>query len=337
MSEQFKVVEYVLSLSSNQPLHNLQDTCETPLLIACQGKFHAIAKIILEHSPKLLFAIEAQENLSPLHLASLMNDTIMVELLLQAFKVYIDSLDCDSETKISLDFRDKKNQTPLYNACYHGYFDVVKQLVNFQGENNQRVTLNVNAAIKNSKRTPLHAAVHKGSYEVTQLLLTIKDIDVDVEGYPSEETWSKIIENYLKQRSSKHPGIESATSKFRIFEAPKTGEFHVKKSQDSLPPAQDFNKLLVTPLVEACACSHIDIAALLLLHGAQDNRGLACRIAHLIQQPELIKLILSHHVVLKNSPVKSLELRWNGHSVWGTGWGQRQSFMLQTIANIGEL
>jgi Leucine-rich repeat (LRR) protein len=70
----------------------------------------------------------------------------------------------------------------------------------------------------------------------------------------------------------------------------------------------DSNPLLMTPLAMACACYHEEIVKILLLQGARDGTGLACRICDLIQQPDLIKLILSHHTVLRDN---SLELRWN--------------------------
>ena len=119
----------------------------------------------------------------------------MVELLLQTIKLYAHSDEYDRENEISLDFRDELGRTPLYNACYYGFFNVVKLLVEFQQENSY-VSMNVNAAVKNTQRTPLHVAARKGSLEIVRLLLSLDDIDVNLEGRPSGRTPGKLIRIY---------------------------------------------------------------------------------------------------------------------------------------------
>ena len=463
----------MLSKSKNQPLHNL-DTDETPLLIACRKSLHDIAAVLLNHSPKLVFISEVRNKLSPLHVACSRGDVKMVELILEAIKWFINSAEFDAENEVNLDFRDELGRTPLYNACYYGFFDVVKLLVEFQRENSTQVSFNINAAVKVSQRTPLHAAVRKGCLDIVQLLLTIKDIDINVEGRPSGRTQSKLIQNYQKSshgregmsilerhqkdtipemdeefvKSAEFPGShrtpeiplsppgtrtpeavfssnlttsslslasqssltssglhiddsigfivapppsmaardsygtlpmqkptsprpgystmptkrgrktppskqlsspmeESGTaigetfntnkkrsqtdaeavselgeSNLQIHESPKTGrlEFQVKGTGTS--SGKDFDLLFMSPLAEACACYHTKIMRVLLLQGARDDKGLACRIAHLIQRPDLVRLILSFHTVLKENlqmgggdldedDISHLELNWS--------------------------
>lgn len=477
--ELIEVVKFMLSRSPNQPLHNL-DTAETPLLIACRKSLHDIAEVLLEHSPRLLFISEARNSLSPLHVACSRGDARMVELLLQTIKRYIHSPEYDNETAVSLDFRDQLGRTPLYNACYYGFFDISKLLIEFQRENSPRVALNVNSAVKNSQRTPLHVAVRKGSLEIVRLLLTVKGIDINVEGRPSGRTQSKLIELYQKntqghtlpdlrhkkesiqeedvfvkggdydeerqvavttpdfsmsppgtrtpdtltswsnmstsvssissrtsvssvssaspglhiddsigfmapmpshlgnsgsyvssskpphastprsystvpkkrvrKRSSNEPSppieeedvasleligqakkrsmtdaikLESGQSNLVIYENQKTGKLEFQSKVTGEPTGKEFDLLFMTPLAEACACYHTKIMRLLLLHGARDDGGLACRLAHLIQRHDLIKLILSYHTALKESfqmsedveesldSLPNLELNWS--------------------------
>ena len=54
-----------------------------------------------------------------------------------------------------------------------------------------------------------------------------------------------------------------------------------------------FSKLELTPLAEACALGHEDIAEELLKYSGHDMTGLACRIAHLTQSYDLMQHILA--------------------------------------------
>ena len=54
-----------------------------------------------------------------------------------------------------------------------------------------------------------------------------------------------------------------------------------------------FSQLKLTPLAEACALGHKEIAEELLKYGGHDSSGLACRIAYLVQEYDLIQHMLS--------------------------------------------
>ena len=77
----------------------------------------------------------------------------------------------------------------------------------------------------------------------------------------------------------------------------------------------------MSPLAEACALSHDKIASLLLSFDVDDEEGLACRIAHLALNYNLMQRILGHSCTVKKkadpsdsqSPAKpGLQLLWNG-------------------------
>ena len=375
-----EVVKYMLSKSTSQPKRS-QVTDETPLLIACRKSLHVIAAALLDHSPGLVFITKAFNKLSPLHLACSRGDVEMVKLILQAIRKLIE---LNIESEVSLDFRDQLECTPLYNACHHGSFDVVKLLVEFQRENCMKVSFNINSAIKGSQRTPLHAAVQKGCLDIVQLLLTVKDIDINVKGRPSRRTQNMLIQNYKKSHAKdasivkkeeigcieKNPEfvenppecIQSASEfirdipvktpnsrsqtvvvtkkspidissssdnatpveikkrsqtdidmasnlKEQILEDPKTGKLDIRVKGTEVSNWKNFDHLFLSPLTEACACCHEEIMEVLLLQGARDDHGLACRIAHLIQRPDLVRLILSFHTVLK----ENLQVGRGGH------------------------
>ncbi len=71
-----------------------------------------------------------------------------------------------------------------------------------------------------------------------------------------------------------------------------------------------FDELVMTPLAEACAFANKAIMRLLLLNGACDINGLACRIAHFIHLPDLMELILSYHTEFNDPEVTVL--KWHG-------------------------
>lgn len=70
---------------------------------------------------------------------------------------------------------------------------------------------------------------------------------------------------------------------------------------------KSFEHLLMTPLAEACTYGYSEIMNTLLQHGAQDDTGLACRIAHLVQKPELVQLILAYHCRLAEHKAEQMK------------------------------
>ena len=386
----------------------------------------------------------------------------MVELILQMIKSYAFSDDHDKETEISLDFRDQLGRTPLYNACYYGYYNVAKMIIEFQQEYLCYFSLNVNTAVKNTQRTPLHVAVRKGNLDIVRLLLSVKSTDVSLQGRPSGRTQEKLLATYRKmclaeessERSCQRvlsekvnngdnekregnrgavevkemkdkellvsmnavspPGTRTPPSDFslissltgseldlsashssvsafhiddsigfiapipssivnrkgpltestvvsssltrstskkchksfisddptpllkdegntfsksnshrengkhslsdstrdtsddlcnKIFEHLKSGKLEVmrvkKDSEES--GYKNFDHIFMTPLAEAVACGHSKIIRVLLAHGARDDSGLACRIAHFVQKLDLMQLILAHHTMLRDN------------------------------------
>ena len=341
----------MLRNSRSQPLHNLGNG-ETPLLAACRNHLHNLAEVLLEHSPKLVF-IRSATGSSPLCEACYDGDFCIVGLILQHILRLTDT-DFSIEKRLSLDFVDNFGHTSLYHACDGGYFDIVKQLVSFQRENSDRVSLDFNATMKGSLRTPLHAAALSGRLDIVELLLNVEGIRINLEAYPSPKTQKKLIENFLTRvklssedssnyatvkpkdhfsmgkqgiSSNKHTGkgvaalqddfkdqaqtVEPEDKHLCVFEDPKTGKLNFNSGES-------FDSLLLTPLAEACAWCYIDIVNCLLFKGARDRTGLACRIAHLINRPDLVGRILSYHATVPNdlcghaSRVKGkLELKWN--------------------------
>ena len=187
----------MLLKSENQPLHNLSSE-ETPLHIACKKSFHRLAQLLLKHSPKLLFCVNCQARLSPLHVACSRGDVEMVALILSHLRNLAQDPEFCGKNLLSLDFRDCLGRTPLFNACYYGYELIVRRLIEFHADFKQCMSLNVNACVMDTLRTPLHVAVRKKCIEIVKLLLSTRDIDINAEARPSGKTHKNLIRSLQK-------------------------------------------------------------------------------------------------------------------------------------------
>ena len=86
---------------------------------------------------------------------------------------------------------------------------------------------------------------------------------------------------------------------------------------------KSFNQLYMTPLAEACALGYTDIVNALFSYGAYDESGLACRIAHLAHNYDLMQSILARSCSIirekidlngssSSSSMPGLSLEWEG-------------------------
>lgn len=184
------MVQCLLSGSSSEPLPNLAGN-ESPIHIACERGNHKIASALLEHSTKLIFAVQ-NENKTPLHFACGKGDLQMVKIIAESIRSLIRGNDKELEPS-PLDAKDKLGRTPFFIACYYGHVDIVRLLCQLKEDVGDSVTLDVNASVFDSYRTPLHAAVSKGSLEIVRLLLSLEDTKKDVEARPSQNTHEKFL------------------------------------------------------------------------------------------------------------------------------------------------
>ena len=318
VAEQYDAVKYLLSRSSNQPLHNL-NTFHTPLLVACQKKNHKIAQLLLNHSPQLLFLQDARNKHSALHIACSNCDIDMLDLLLVYVKYNLRHCDIDESNKFSLDFLDILNRTPLFNACYYSFLGGVKRLLEFQNEHRSSVSLDVNAPVEHTQRTPLHCAVQKGEIEIIQLLLDTKRVDTNLKARPLKDMQEWLLCSIQKKLHNRVMPIQenvdyslpssifssSVNNPISVNVLGKTNAIAIYETRhgrlEVLPKGSEgkkFDDIFMTALAEACVYGHIDIVSLLLKRGARDEDGFACQICHITQNPSLERLILSYHCSL---------------------------------------
>ena len=158
----------------------------------------------------------------------------MVELILQAMKSYVLSDDHDKDTEISLDFRDQLGRTPLYNACYYGYHNIARTIIEFQQENIDYVSLNINIAVKNSQRTPLHVAVRKGNVDIVRLLLSVSGINSSPEARPSGRTQAKLLATHMHNETQRGEGSSEKPPHYVLSEDKLRQENEGKKGNRGL-------------------------------------------------------------------------------------------------------
>ena len=362
----------------------------------------------------------------------------MVGLILDHVKFIIRQGNYREENKLSVDFLDDLGRTPLFNACYYGHTEIVQLFMDFYHHHSSAVSMDMNIAVKNSQRTPLHVAVKRGSSDIVRILLSSKEIDLNLQAKPSKDTHKHLIravqkklhgrvmpsysiteeddetarrmpnrsENVLPETPppiSMTPVSSSSTSwsnipspvsgsmtpdtreaispppqqqqqqqqqkknslddrRFTGASSPPSGltspvdrnaftvpkqhpPFRKSSSEEHSGPQLEegvsnfkkrtqtnvvledssgtaiavyensskqfeilmkgtysghtvFDHVFMTALAEACVYNRQSLIIMLLKHGARDESGLACRIAHLAQRPELVQLILAHHCVL---------------------------------------
>ena len=212
--EQLKVVRFILSKSSNQPLHNLYDN-RTPLIASCQNNNYEISNLLLERSPGLIFISEKHANQTPLHIACSLGLLDLVKIILKALKSCMHLYNHFEKSRDFLDCSDIKGQTSLYCACKVGSFEIVQELIEFHKENSGSVTLSINASLNDSKRTPLHAAIQNENMDIVQLLMSMKSINIHQKGKLSKESIAKLLSLHGESAvlEPAHPASKSTAPK----------------------------------------------------------------------------------------------------------------------------
>ena len=209
-----KVVRFILSKSPNQPLHNLYDN-RTPLIASCQKNNYEISNLLLEHSPGLILISEKQANQTPLHVACSLGLLDLVKIILKALKSCMHLYNHFEKSSVFLDCSDVEGQTPLYCACKVGSFEIVQELIEFHKENSESVTLNINASLNDSKRTPLHAAIQNENMDIVQLLMSMKSINIHQKGKLSKESIAKLLSLHGESEPD-HPTSKSTAPKHSV-------------------------------------------------------------------------------------------------------------------------
>ena len=125
--------------------------------------------------------VDEQTGLSPLHICCSRGNTGIVQKILQSLKDYFQK---EEGSSVNLNMQDSIGRTPLFNACYHGRLDVVRDLLDFKMQFPDKLDVNVG---ENGGRTALHAAVSasKNSKEIVSLLLKHSELNLNIEARPS--------------------------------------------------------------------------------------------------------------------------------------------------------
>ena len=257
----------------------------TPLHIAAyQGKLEA-ARVILEHARGAIVLVKNKLGRTPLHGAAIGangNPDLTRLFLEQQFP----------PRPSAVHIQDNQGWTPLHDASWNGYYDVVRLLLQhgadkssrsgnydtplhlaaYQGHLATAQVLLENGAIvhvqNEARHTPLHAAVSNGHYDIAQLLLRHF---MSVEAEDS----SKALQN------EEHETVQVPL------------EHHVAHVRDK----QGF-----TPLHEATWKGHHDIILLLLEYGVhleiRDNDGdTPLYLAAYKGDLEVVRVLLEHGAV----------------------------------------
>lgn len=198
VKQRLEVVQCLLMRSGSGPLSNISGN-DSPIHIACEKRNHKIAHALLNHSPRLMYAIQI-DNLTPLHIACNNGDLEMVRFICDHIRSYVTATDAKEGEVLPPDTRDISGRTPFFIACFHGYLQIVQELCQLKEYLGNDLAFDVNSLQIDTNRTPLHAAVSKGSFETVHLLLTLEETDKNIEALPSSSTQELFLRNIEMKR-----------------------------------------------------------------------------------------------------------------------------------------
>lgn len=283
------VVLLLLQYGADLEAQNSDD--DTPLhLAACQGKLEA-TRALLEHARGAIVLLKNKLGRTPLHGAAMVaNGNPDITRLLLEHQL--------PPRRSAVHIQDNQGWTPLHDASWNGYCDVVRLLLQYgadlksksgnndtplhlaarQGNLATAQVLLENGAIvhvqNESRETPLHSAVSGGHYDVAQLLIR-HFTSVEAE-HRNDGT-----RPHKAARNEDHDAV------------PVLLEHHVVHVRDN----QGF-----TPLHEATWKGHHDVMLLLLEYGAhleiRDNDGdTPLYLAAYQGDLEAIRVLLEHGAI----------------------------------------
>ncbi|OHT13935.1 hypothetical protein TRFO_15837 [Tritrichomonas foetus] len=139
-----------------------------PVLILVEVVQHGNVKmleLILNNSKSNINAND-QKGKSALQYACIRGDSDFVKIIL-------------NDPSIDINVHDyTTGETPLHLACLHNHAEIVKLLLEFEGNENGKVDVNKQTII--SLFTPVHIACFIGNYDIVKMLLENTDIDVNI-------------------------------------------------------------------------------------------------------------------------------------------------------------
>ena len=323
--------------------------------MACRKQNYEKAKLLLDHSPKLLLIQDKRLQNSALHIAVSQRDIQMITTLLHYTKFLLNQGEYTCENTYGLDFIDLEGNTPFFTACSKNYAKIVKMLIDFQKEFPTQSLININKPNGKSQRTALHAAVHNKSMEIINMLLGMR-IDINRKAKPTKDLQDHLISGHFNGMHSETRSLVNEISRSAPINSsplskvvPESQELlhsvDVSRRKIQMPLRSNaanviideenvikimeafesihseaqtkFCDAFITPLTEACVYGSEPIVELLLKHGARDNDGFACRICHFLSNQRLAQLILSFHCVLESdqSEESAVMLQWDSKSL----------------------
>ena len=207
-----EIVKLMLQLSKSTPLPNLSRG-DTPLHCACKNEDTQLAKMLLDHSPRLALVRDTIMNkrYTPLHIVCMeQGNEQMVEMILLKILLLLETDEFSEDSPLDMNIRDADGCTPLYYACYYGHDEIVSSLLKFgqHYKNCQPFDISITTL---QQRTPLHAAVQRNNLSTLQIILdhcaSLKNnspIDelINMMGRPSSYTKSYLLNSIPPARSS---------------------------------------------------------------------------------------------------------------------------------------
>ncbi len=265
-------INFIQKLKSEYPRYS-------PILIAIDTNNNEIAKYLISNGADT--KTTSTYGAGPIHFAAKHGNVELVKYFIE-------------DKKVSVESKDRSNQTPLYYAAYGNQVEMLEYLLN-KGAN-----LYATIETSGGEKTALHNAISPESVDAI-LYLNEKGLDVDSKKYKSTVLSAtyynapKSLEALLKLGAN--PNIEDKKGKPALYIASGFGNIEIVKVL--VKNGANLNKSYrkTTPLMHAIYSYKLETAKFLLKSGANVNAAnsqgdRAIHLASIKNDPELINLLI---------------------------------------------
>ena len=274
-------------------------TNETPLHAACEGNHYEIVVELITKFPELLLVKDglSHRRWHPIHTACVFGAS---DEILEALLVGILCLLTEGNERLtgklanSKCFVDVMFHTPLYIATKCQNLSHIRTMMAPSLYDSLKQSAPTLYTVPSSgRRTPKPSAIHCAiTYNNQELLLNVmENLQLNRVAYPSVFSMRYMLQRMHKDTNDKiiiYPLLETT-----ICES-SDGKLYLHDTNSTFKDYGGLSNLKLSPLAMSVAMGNVRFTEMFLNDGANDDKGLALRLALFLHYHDIAKLILSY-------------------------------------------